>query len=88
MERQLGFYLRKEAPRKVKFTMDNNTTIYEFITSPWIVILIVAELVMKGIALWKCGRNNQPIWYLVILIINSAGILPLMYLLAFQKKQI
>ncbi len=68
--------------------MNNNVAIYEFITSPWIVILIVAELVMKGIALWKCGRNNQPIWYLVILIINSAGVLPLIYLLAFQKKQI
>jgi hypothetical protein len=66
--------------------MPDNITIYEFITTPWIILVLFFELVMKGFALWKCGRNNQPIWYIAILIINSAGILPLIYLLAFQKK--
>ena len=68
--------------------MDNNITIYEFLTTPWFIILLVVELIMKGFALWRCGRNNQPGWYIAILIINSAGILPLIYLLAFQKKRL
>ena len=67
--------------------MDNNVTIYEFITTPWIIILIIVELILKGIALWKCGRNNQPGWYVALFIINSVGILPLIYLLAFQRKK-
>jgi len=67
--------------------MNNDITIYEFITTPWIIILIVVELVLKGIALWRCGRNNQPWWYIALFIINSVGILPLIYLLAFQRKR-
>ncbi len=44
------------------------------------------DLLWKGIALWKCGRNNQPWWFFFILIANSVGILPIIYLLFFQKK--
>jgi uncharacterized protein (DUF983 family) len=67
--------------------MDSTIAIYEFITTPWVFILLIFELIMKGFALWRCGRNNQPVWYVLILIINSAGILPLLYLLFFQKKK-
>jgi len=52
----------------------------------WIVPLAIWELVWKGIALWKCGRNNQLPWFVAILLINSVGILPIIYLLFFQKK--
>ena len=50
-------------------------------------ILVVWDLVWKGIALWKCGRSNQLPWFVAILIVNSAGILPIIYLLFFQKKK-
>ncbi|MBL7052097.1 MAG: hypothetical protein ISS01_03325 [Nanoarchaeota archaeon] len=48
--------------------------------------LVLWSLLWKGIALWKTGRNNQLVWFLFILIINTAGILPIIYLLFFQKK--
>jgi hypothetical protein len=67
--------------------MFDNITIYDFIATPWFIMALLFELVMKGIALWKCGRNNQPGWFIAILIINSAGLLPIIYLLAFQKKK-
>jgi len=54
----------------------------------WLIPLAIFDLVMKGIALWKCGRNNQLPWFVFILILNTAGILPIIYLLFFQKKQI
>ena len=44
------------------------------------------SLVWKGIAMWKCGRHNQLVWFIVILIFNTLGILPIVYLLFFQKK--
>jgi len=50
-------------------------------------ILVVWDLIWKGIALWKCGRSNQLPWFVAILIVNSAGILPIIYLLFFQKKK-
>ena len=46
-----------------------------------IFVIVIAELILKGITLWKSARNNQPVWFLVILIFNTAGILPLIYLL-------
>ena len=51
-------------------------------------ILVVAlwDLIWKGIALWKCGRNNQIVWFVFVLILNTVGILPIIYLLFFQKK--
>ena len=52
----------------------------------WLVPLIIWEGVWKGIALWKSGRNNQLAWFVCILVHNTAGILPIVYLIWFQKK--
>lgn len=51
-------------------------------------VLVIAlwELIWKGIAMWKCGRNNQLAWYIVILVFNTLGILPIIYLLFFQRR--
>ena len=51
------------------------------------IILIVWSVIWKGIALWKCGRQNQLTWFIVILILNTAGILPIIYLIFFQKTK-
>jgi len=50
-------------------------------------VISLWDLVWKGIALWKCGRGNQRGWFVAILVINSIGILPIIYLLFFQKKK-
>lgn len=52
-----------------------------------VLYLIMAwELVWKGIAMWKSGRNNQLVWFIAILIFNTVGILPILYISFFQKK--
>jgi len=51
-----------------------------------LIILAVWEMVWKGIAMWKCGRANQLAWFVFILIFNTAGILPIIYILFFQRK--
>jgi|TARA_Y100000310_G_C20206612_1_gene589367 hypothetical protein len=50
----------------------------------WIPILIW-EAVWKGIGMWKAARNSQLGWFIAILIVNSAGILPIVYIYFFQK---
>ena len=52
----------------------------------WLIPLVIWEIVWKGIALWKSGRNNQLKWFIAILILNTVGILPIVYLKFFQKK--
>ena len=57
-------------------------------TKALLAILIVWSLIWKGIALWKAARNSQTAWYVVMLIVNTAGILEIIYILAFSKKRL
>jgi methionyl-tRNA synthetase len=52
-----------------------------------IILLVVAwEAVWKGIALWRAGRNGHLIWFISLFILNTAGILPIIYIFAFSRK--
>jgi hypothetical protein len=55
----------------------------------WIAIVfaIIWEGVWKGIALWKAARNSHLVWYICIIIFNTLGILPIVYIFAFSKKK-
>ncbi|MBS3100496.1 hypothetical protein J4463_04785, partial [Candidatus Pacearchaeota archaeon] len=50
-----------------------------------IIIVIIWTLVWKGLALWKAGRKNQPIWFVVLLVVNTFGILEILYIFVFSK---
>ena len=58
-----------------------------FVSSPWIYVVIVWDAVWRGIALWKSGRNNQLAWFIFLFIVNSAGILPIIYLIIHRNKK-
>lgn len=51
-----------------------------------IVMLVLWELAWKGAALWRAGRNGQPGWFVALLVISSAGILPIIYLLTHPER--
>ncbi len=53
---------------------------------PVVLILTIFEFVMKLIALWRAGRNNHLAWFIVIGVVNTAGILPVIYLIITRKK--
>ncbi len=52
----------------------------------WFIPLVMWEVIWKGIALWKSGKNDQLGWFIAIFILNTAGILPIIYMMFFQKK--
>lgn len=54
---------------------------------PWILIVLAAEIILKGMALYRSARNGQKYWFVALLIINTIGILPLIYLIWFDKRQ-
>jgi len=54
-----------------------------FITA--IVLLAIWDGVWKVIAMWKSARHNQLAWFICLAIFNTAGILPILYLLLFQS---
>jgi len=51
-----------------------------------LLLLMVRDMVWKGIGLWKAGTKKQLAWFICIFIFNTAGILPIIYLSFFQKK--
>ena len=55
----------------------------------WLLIslVVVSEMVWKGIALWRAGRNGHLVWFIVLLIFNTLGILPIIYIFAFSRRQ-
>lgn len=53
----------------------------------WLLPLLIWEFIWKGIGLWKSAKNNQTAWFVAILILNTVGILPIVYVKFFQKKR-
>lgn len=50
-----------------------------------VLFLIAWSLVWKGFALWRAGRKNHVMWFILIFILNTAGILEILYLFVFSK---
>jgi hypothetical protein len=48
---------------------------------PLFVLLILVDLVLRGMALYKSARKGQTVWFVALFVVNSMGILPLIYLL-------
>ncbi|OGH24266.1 MAG: hypothetical protein A3B47_04550 [Candidatus Levybacteria bacterium RIFCSPLOWO2_01_FULL_39_24] len=54
---------------------------------PIIFTVAIFEIIVKTVALWKAARNSQLYWFIFLAVVNSAGVLPLLYILFFQKKR-
>jgi len=52
-----------------------------------IAVVVVWELVWKLIAMWKAARNNSSIWFVVLAVLNTLGILPILYIFIFSKMK-
>ena len=49
--------------------------------------LLLLDLVLRGLALWKSSRKGEKYWFVALLVVNSVGILPLVYLLIQKYKE-
>ena len=68
-------------------------SIYETLyRQPWTVLLglVVVGLwtvLWQGLGLWQAAKNRQKGWVISLLILNTLGLLPIIYLLWFRGKQ-
>jgi hypothetical protein len=51
------------------------------------VLFVAWILIWKGIALWRAARNHHTVWFVVLLILNTLGILEIIYILCFSRKK-
>ena len=52
-----------------------------------VIVLMVWSLVWKGFALWKAAKKGDKVWFVVFLIINTLGILDILYIYVFSKDK-
>lgn len=50
-------------------------------------ILIAWSIFWKGLALWRAAKNNQKYWFIAILVVNTVGLLEIIYLMWLAKKK-
>ena len=49
-------------------------------------LLIIWCIVWKGLALWKAGTRKEKVWFIVLFLVNTVGILEIVYLMT--RKQV
>ncbi|KKR40514.1 MAG: hypothetical protein UT75_C0008G0036 [Candidatus Yanofskybacteria bacterium GW2011_GWE2_40_11] len=51
------------------------------------VIAVAWSLFWKGTALWKAAREQHKVWFVVLLLVNTLGILDILYIYVFSKMK-
>jgi hypothetical protein len=64
---------------------------HHFVLSPHIlgiiIVLAIWETIWRMIAFWKSARNHQLAWFIVMALVNTAGILEILYIAFFQRDR-
>lgn len=57
--------------------------------SIWLLVVIMAwSLVWKLAALWKSARKGSLIWFIILALINTVGILEILYIFVLSKMDL
>lgn len=68
--------------------MDAYTAFLNHPSFPYVMVaLSIWDLFWRGKALWKAAKNSSPYWFVALLVVNSLGILPIIYIYFFDKKR-
>jgi hypothetical protein len=54
-----------------------------------VIILLIAiwTIPWKGLALWKSARRGDRAWFIALLLINTVGVLELLYIFFFSERK-
>ena len=52
-----------------------------------LVAIVIWSEVWKVMALWKAGRKNSLAWFIVLALVNTIGILDILYIYVFSEMK-
>lgn len=55
------------------------------IAVPVLLVIVLWSIFWKGLALWHSARRGQYWWFIIMLFVNTLGILEIIYLFAVAK---
>jgi len=68
--------------------MHNN--LFSGLMMGWLSVLLLPIILWsvfwKGWALWRAAKNDSKGWFIILLILNTAGILDIIYIFVVSKK--
>lgn len=54
----------------------------------WLLPILIGDAILRGYSLWRASHAGRRYWFVALFIINSLGILPLIYLFFIDKKAV
>ena len=48
-------------------------------------LVVIWNLVWKGLALWKASKKDSRVWFVILLVFNTIGILEILYFFLLNK---
>lgn len=51
-------------------------------------IILIWSLIWKGLALWHSGRRGQAWWFVILGVVNTIGLLEIIYLFLVAKLKL
>jgi len=52
----------------------------------WVIFLVLWSIPWKGVALWKSAQLSHKKWFIVLLLVNTVGILEIYYIFFIARK--
>lgn len=66
------------------FMKEGDLTAYDSII---LMVLFLWSIIWKGISLWHASQKQEKTWFVALLLLNTAGILEIIYLFHFSKRK-
>lgn len=65
----------------------SETSISGFLVTFGLVPLLLWSLLWKGWALWLAARRGELTWFLILLVVNTLGLLEIFYIYVIAKQK-
>ena len=64
-----------------------STSSFGGVLTSFLIPLVFWSLAWKGWALWRAAKNDSKPWFIALLLINTMGILEILYIFVFGKEK-
>lgn len=63
-----------------------NNILFFLYQNPWFsTVVLIWTIFWKGKALWHAAGKKQLTWFIILLLVNTVGLLEILYLIFFKK---
>ena len=85
MNKTLFFDTKNQLVEQFVSRISENTGMTQEVIAFLLAVVLIWSLTWKLLALWKSARKDSVIWFIVLALFNTLGILPIFYIFVFSK---